>query len=452
MRSLVRRRIELVARVGGLLALGALVFITPAWRGRVTRSADDAGLAPALIAASRQPTEQLQLNLAAPPDPVQRSWLAALRGAGTRVTWRIADATLVPPTALIAERLPGPPAASRALIQVITTPGAKVVIADDYATLDSTVASATGVVTWVGPAPAAGSVTMRTANSRAAAYADTVPDSRAILVLARAGWEGKFVVAALEESGWLVESEFLVAPAGSTPPLQGPPTASPPLTGRSVFVRTRGAGVPIDTSRFSAVVALDATSARRSASIIAFVRSGGGLVLGPDAMIPAFRSIAPAVPATRRPAAIGDPDPHPDSARSRLSLRTLRVSQGAVPLEVAGTSVAVAAGREQLGRVVAAGYEESWRWRLLGSDESASGHREWWSSLVAAAAARRPAQPPRPNLVYDPLPFAAAIQALGPPSAPAGDAPLIPWRHILFLTAMLLLLAEWTSRRMRGAR
>ena len=56
----------------------------------------------------------------------------------------------------------------------------------------------------------------------------------------------------------------------------------------------------------------------------------------------------------------------------------------------------------------------------------------------------------------DEAPFASLVDALGPPVADVmasreGAAPL-PWDALLFAIFLVTLLAEWSSRRLRGAR
>jgi hypothetical protein len=122
----------------------------------------------------------------------------------------------------------------------------------------------------------------------------------------------------------------------------------------------------------------------------------------------------------------------------------------------------VAARRAGLGRVVQAGYADSWRWRMEGADEAPAAHRGWWSALVAAAAYAPAASAPSDGVaaLADPAPYAALVATLGPPDraatdargaavAPSGAARLFGWP--LFLPLVGLLLVEWAARRARGA-
>jgi hypothetical protein len=91
-----------------------------------------------------------------------------------------------------------------------------------------------------------------------------------------------------------------------------------------------------------------------------------------------------------------------------------------------------------------------------GGDEAATAHREWWSRLVAAVAytpvVRRASAG---DVVLDETPLASLIDALGP--AVPLDTSLKPPRdetgitRLLFGVAIVALLLEWTSRRLRGA-
>jgi hypothetical protein len=106
-----------------------------------------------------------------------------------------------------------------------------------------------------------------------------------------------------------------------------------------------------------------------------------------------------------------------------------------------------------VGRVVQLGYDETWRWRLAGTGDAPAAHREYWSSVVSAAAYRA-TSPVAAARTSDAAPLASLYSDLGAPSAPravplAIGAGLHWW---MFVALALLLLAEWTSRRLRGAR
>jgi hypothetical protein len=262
-------------------------------------------------------------------------------------------------------------------------------------------------------------------------------------VLGRAGWEAKFVVAALEEAGWTVDARIPLAPG--------------------VVVRQGSAAAP-DTAHDAAVVALDSsalTFAGPSASssgraLAAYVRSGGGLVLaGEAASLPAFSALAAGVATAPEPGLAGALATA--APRRALTLRPIaRPRADAVIVERRGAQVAAAARRVGTGRVLQIGYDDSWRWRMEGDDEAAAAHRAWWSAVVASVAYAPATVDSMP--VLDGAPYAHALRALGPPSAshePAVEkrgAPAEPLRLWILLLTAAALLAEWASRRLRGAR
>jgi hypothetical protein len=109
---------------------------------------------------------------------------------------------------------------------------------------------------------------------------------------------------------------------------------------------------------------------------------------------------------------------------------------------------------------VQVGYDETWRWRMLGGDDAPSAHRRWWSAVVGGAAyapavARTGGDLRSPDATPpDPAPYAGTVAALGAPRPAAPAAATsggtgIPWW--LFFPIAAALLAEWGSRRLRGA-
>ncbi|HEY9225698.1 MAG TPA: hypothetical protein VIP11_03570, partial [Gemmatimonadaceae bacterium] len=250
-----------------------------------------------------------------------------------------------------------------------------------------------------------------------------------IVVIGGASWEGKFVVAALEERGWPVIARFAVAPnvdvaAGASAPL-------------------------LDTARIAAVVAIDTLVQRFGTAIERYVRSGGGLVLaGPSGLAPAAASLAPGVIGARwRPAVL---------PRDTLDLGSTgffpvgQLKSDAVPLERRPGGVAVAARRVGAGRVIQVGYDDSWRWRMAGATGSESAHREWWSRLVSAVA-YAPEAPRAASMPSSSAPLAFLVDRVGPPrSLPSTGAGVQIDRRVILALIMILLLAEWSSRRLRA--
>ena len=424
-----RSALEWALRIGSLALLAWMIWLsTAAWRASGEhRVASSATLVDSLAAWTLDPrADSLHVALDELPGGEERDWLAALRRAGAAVSWSTRTIT---PVALTVEALNDPAGGVRALLAAPI--GALVVVSDSLGVLDS--------VVMAGP-----SASLRTRAMLGAARASAGgPGARAALrdslvrrevaMLGRAGWEAKFVIAALEESGWKVSARLAVAP--------------------DIFVRQ--GSVKLDTATTGVVVALDSTAARDARAIERFVRSGGGLVLAGDAArSAAFARVAVGRVGTRvRSAAISFSDSAP-----RRALGFYPISANAddvVPLESRDGAMAVAARRLGVGRVVQLGYDESWRWRLQGGGTSPEAHRAWWSSVVGSAAYRAARPLTLHDESLDPAPLAATFSALGAPVAPEHAAPALQarpglrWWMLLVLLAMLL--AEWASRRLRGA-
>jgi hypothetical protein len=386
------------------------------------------------------PAAGIRLVLDSAPGALARDWLVSLRRAGTPVVW---SAPRLEPLAIVAE----PAAQPRApvLVRVAANAGSEIALGDAVGALDSARVSSSGVVVRMPALSGAADATVGIQHARA-----PVRDSlqlRAVLVLASAGWEGKFVVAALEEEGWSVEARLAVAPG--------------------IAVRQGGLG-PVDTARYSAVVVLDSVMPRTVAGVLArYARSGGGLVIaGSGSHLAELRPLLPGDLAPSRPRSAA-------AQRDTVSLGTLPLAPvvhlraDAIALERRDGAVATAVRRVTAGRVALTGYGESWRWRLAGGAEGVRAHREWWSSMVASVAyapvlplaAHTIATSPALMEEADAAPMASLIDALGSASAPSaqsGDVSRIWWRgHApwwLSMPLFVLLLAEWGSRRLRGAR
>lgn len=352
------------------------------------------------------------------PADSTRDVLAAFAHAGVRMTWSGPSVSAV---ALSVERVREP---DQSLLMRVAGPG-RVVVRDAASMLDSAT-DASGGITVVSAGPQG---MLRAVGSSATA---SVPQPaamrlRTILVLGRASWETKFTVAALEEQGWTVESRVPVAPGAAV---------------------TTGARQPLDTAHYAAVVAIDSAAAELAAAIVPFVRSGGGLVLLADAArLSAFTAVTPANVGARQSSAKRSFDATAPLASLNRTPLTLR--DDAVSLDSSGTAVTVAARRERAGRVVVVGYDELWRWRLEGGDDAVVAHRRWWSRTVGAVAA---GAGPATN-ASEGAPVARWIDALGGSvaRAPSG-APSVPLPQWLLPVLCIILLAEWGSRRTRGAR
>jgi hypothetical protein len=381
---------------------------------------------PALEAAN---TAALHVAFDAAPTPAERDALAAMAHAGTRVTWSGEALAPLAPLVAVARRArePGRPV----LVSVAST--GSVALSDGLGALDTVPAGRAVPGATVAAGLPSGALAARSGGTRVPVGVPAPGALRPVLVVGRAGWEAKFTVAALEEQGWSVQERLFVAPGA---------------------VVTQGQASAPDTSRYSAVVALDTTLGSIAPSIVRFVRDGGGLVLLADAAnAPAVRAIAPARAGARRLAAARSFDvAEPVGAMALFPLESPRAD--AVRLGARGALVTMAARREGAGRVLQAGFDETWRWRMQGGAGAVAAHRAWWSGLVASVAYVPFAPPPAgaDAASAEGAPLARLVDALGPPvaSVPRGAPPrrLPVW----LLPALLLsLLAEWASRRWRGA-
>lgn len=413
--SRARLPFERLARVAALALLAVAL-----WRALATFAADG--------------PPRLHAALDGDVTAVQRDSLAALARAGTAVTWS-GDLRTV---AAMAEPVREPAAGWR--ISVVADSGVRV--ADDLGALDS-LGSGGGAVRAAG---VRGELRAREGPTGATVGAPAAISLGRVLVYSRAGWEAKFAIAALEEQGWEVDARLTI--------------------GDGVTV-TQGSSAAPSVARHAAVVVLDTAVGREAAAIARFVRAGGGLLLaGEGADAPSLRALAPArvarvaAPATRS----FEGEAEPTDALPLHALGTIRPD--GVVMATRGTIPAVAARRVGAGRVVQMGYAETWRWRMQGEGRSVEEHRAFWSRMVGAAAAARAAVDDARAItaagesgaaVASPnsSPYAQAVQALGAPiaSAPRGVArqqgPALPvWLGPLVL---VLLVAEWASRRTRGA-
>lgn len=444
MPSPVRRRLEFVCRALALVALGALVW--GSWRAPVPAGAPvvargTSALPSVLARATHTPLARIDLTLDSLPGAGDRAWARAVAAAGTRLRWRRsraqdADTTspaTVVPIATALEPLAGP--TGRARLVALGPPGASLAIGDRAGSVDSSTLSPAGAR--VLDATLDGLVEARLPGG----VASTAPrDSLAmhpLLVLANAGWEGKFIVAALEEAGWKVDARFAVAPQ---------------------FSVRQGGDVPIDTAHYAAVVVVDASAQPRAAAIVRFVREGGGVIVGGAAA--SLASLSAILPA-RGGDAVSPTLGAVASETPRRGLDGVALSvtrRGAIVLDRTGGHNRVVAARVGIGRALVLGYDDTWRWRMEGGAEAPRLHREWWSAMVASVV-RTSALPLTSVPGVDEMPYAALIGALGmPDDAPDGwgtadgQRSSTNWEPVLFALLLGALLAEWGSRRMRGMR
>jgi len=384
----------------------------------------------ALASWSRSPVApgSIHVEIDSVPSRLERDWLEALRASGSDVSW----SGNVPAVMIDAQPVASPAGGIR--MRIAAPAESRVEIADEAGVIDTIEAAGAGASLTV--ASTVGRLTGRVAKSAASTFATDSVTVRRVLVIGSAGWESKFVFAALEESGWKVDAFIRVAPGVGV---------------------TQGAIVAIDTARYSAVVALDNSVAPYAERLVEFAQSGGGVVLSPAAAT--IGAIAPL-----RSGGVGE-----GSAPAQVANISGSISRGtlvmapiiqprsdAIPLERRSESIAVAARRFGAGRVVQSGYEDTWRWRMAGAETSVRDHRQWWTELVSNVAyAPRVALAPLTGDVDD-APVAELVSALGLPSGQGdvagGGLSRSHWLAWMFALMAIALIAEVASRRLRGAR
>lgn len=348
-------------------------------------------------------------------------WAADLRGAGTTVTWT----SPLPALGIAVEPIVDPRGTSRVLIAAPAK--SNVALSDSLGAIDSVTVRAAGAS--AGPLIVHGSVHAAAGGAVAVSARTDSLAVRPVLVLGRAGWEGKFVLASLQEYGWKVNARLNVAP--------------------DVDVAQSLSSTAVDTSLYSAVVVLDSSAARFAPAIERFVRSGGGLVaIGEGASLGALQGILPAT--------AGDPLPAGELSAARprggFAMRPLiNLRSDAVILEKRGARVAAAARRAGNGRVVQVGYEDTWRWRMAGSGDAVEDYRNWLSSVVSGAA-YGPAIPTPAPPGENAAPLAELYSSLGSPRVDAAhdSAGSEEIMLDLFILAIGALVLETASRRLDG--
>ncbi len=425
-----RRILERAARSAALVLLAWMIVRAAAPRdvAEVRERTDSRALAAALASwtIAPEPTS-VHVTAAVAPPAREREWLRALANAGVHVSW---SGDSIPATAI--EVADGVDPAGGVRAYVAAPAGARGTLSDAVGLVD-TIVVARGAEQYALPVTA-GALDLRVGKQHARGAAPDSVLARQVIVLGRAGWEGKFVIAALEERGWKVSSRLRVGP--------------------NVFV-TQGTPFALDTAHTGAVIALDSSAATYASAIVAFERSGGGVVLAGDApLASALRALAPGRPGARVAAAsLSFASATPRRALGFFPITALATD--AVPLESRDGRVIAAARRAGAGRVVQLGYDETWRWRLAGNGDAPAAHREYWSQVVSAASYRATKPIANASLVSgDAAPLASLYADLGAPSA--APAPALAsgggLRWWMFALLAALLLAEWGSRRLRGAR
>ena len=355
--------------------------------------------------------------------PFALDWLAALRKSGTPAAWEGAPAAL----AAVNDPIADPSGGTR--IQVATAAGTPIALDDRFGPLDSVTTGQSGArfVARSGPQ------WIRARTGRLAARAST-PDSLGfgrLLLLARVGWESKFVAAALEERGWQVDARLALSPRGDVAP---------------------AGAARLDTSRYSAVIVLDSLAPADLTAVGPYIRSGGGAIIAAPALRAPLLAGLGAVRAAPLRAAESF-DTAATDPRGSLGLIPIADRPGQLTLESRDQWSAVVARRIERGRLVILGYQDTWRWRMAGRADGAERHREWWAGLVSSVARVRRLPRPDAGDNVDEAPLAHLVEALGPAAAsgmPGASGRAIPdgWLFGFMLGFALL---AWTSRRLRGA-
>jgi hypothetical protein len=369
---------------------------------------------------------KIHLQLDSVPSSIERAWLGAIAGAGSSVTWS-GD---LPALMIDAQPVASPAGGTKLLVAAPS--GSPVVMSDEVGVIDTLRPHDLGASVTLNSI--AHHLTGRAKNSVASTVARDSVVLHKILVIGEAGWESKFVVAALEEEGWKVDALIRVAPGVDV---------------------TQGSSA-IDTSGYSAVVALDAGASPYANRIVEFARNGGGVILGPAAAsLDAMASL--------RSGAIGRSTPAARGAQSGglITLSTLplvpitSLRNDATPFEKRGAAVAIAAERIGAGRVLQLGYEDTWRWRMSGGDGAVRDHRLWWTRLVSSVAYAPRSPRPSSTISTDEAPMIGLVTAVGSASLLEATSGLSGNRSDpmvwLFVLLTLGLIGEIASRRLRGA-
>jgi hypothetical protein len=429
-----RSRFESACRVGAFAVLGWMLggSLITSKVARIERI-DGKNVAAQLPALTRSASiAPLHVNLAVAPEAWTTDWLGALAHSGRSVTWSGTPAAI----AMSTEPLVDPNGGVR--IDIAAPNGSVVAVHDEASPIDSVRVADLGatIATPIAVGKISGSVSGEIVSA-------TAPDSarlKSVAVIGAAGWEGKYIASALEERGWRVVARFTVAPKVDVTENVSTPT------------------IVLDTSKIAAVIAIDSTINSYGAEVERFVRSGGGLILaGPAGSARVVASLAPGtlLPRTR-------PNLRPNDTIKLGTTGFYPVSVGrgdGVTLEKRADGVAMAARRVGAGRVIQLGYDDSWRWRMAGAPGSEAAHREWWTRVVASVAYTSNVLPASttarrtPLRAADAAPVANLVDKLGPARTLPGSLPSPPLdRRILLTLMIILLLAEWTSRRLRGKR
>ena len=233
-----RWRVALEWLLHALAAVALIWVLEQAAAGRpanVRERANTSTLAGTLVRWSTvEAPSAVNADLDSAPPPVSRDWLAALPGAGTRVSWHARSLLAI---ALVASPVADPAGITR--LRVAAPPAARVILRDEAGVLDTVLVGARGGASILAR-EVRGEVDAVAPRASARATTPGVFSLRRVLVLGQVGWESRFVVDALEERGWHVDAELGLAPGSEM---------------------RQGTASPIDTARYAAVIITDSSAA-----------------------------------------------------------------------------------------------------------------------------------------------------------------------------------------------
>jgi len=433
-----RSRLEQTLRAIVIVALAVMLLqslrpSTDSFRGEV-HARGSARSTLARWSALSSPPARIHIQLDSVPAPYERAWLGALAGAGSSVTWSGDLSALM----VDAQPVAAPTGGTRVLVAALR--GSTVVLGDEVGAIDTLRTQNAGASITLGAI--SDRVTARAKGTFASsAQTDSVVLGR-LLVIGAAGWESKFVLAALEEKGWKVDALIRLAPGVDV---------------------TQGSASAIDTARYSAVIALDSTASPYAGRIVRFVRNGGGAILAPSAaQLDGFSGLR-AGNTTSRVSETSSAQSSGSVSLATLPLAPITVlREDAIPIERRGAAITIAVKRVAAGRALQLGYEDTWLWRMSGGANGVEDHRRWWTGLVSsvAYAPRIPRatsvakDPASVRNATDPAPLSELVATIGPSmstglmSNTGGTSNAMAWLFALFAAALVV---EVASRRLRGA-
>ncbi len=430
----VRTAIEWVLRVIGLVALVFLIWqAIHLLNEKISGRAEGETVRESLVRWSTQETpHDIHAVLDSIPSPELRDWLASFPATQTAMSW---EGVSLKPSAVSVEPIADPRKAVR--VWVAAPNEGQVAVSDSMGLIDSVAITSGGAVLNLhhldGPVTATIDGTAATAALR-----DSLK-VKPVLILGIASWEGKFIMASLEEHGWKVDARFQVSPKGKGVVVQGP--AEP----------------RIDTANYGTVIVLDSSAAKYAGALANFARNQGGgvIVTGYAAPLNAFQGIMPGN--ATMPSILSEEIAARDSSFARSVLKIAKITglhSSAIPIEKRKDDVTVAAWVLGKGKVMQVGYLDTWKWRLGGIEQDPNAeYTLWWSRMVSGVT-----YAPRYDVQVvnevEPTPMASLVGILGKPETKeakaAGilnDPRLLPFLFGLVMAAFLL---EWASRRLRG--